>query len=173
MITSYISLSSITENETLRYDELVAKGSYTIQFVLTGVDESVVSALNLDINWGDTSEIEYHAKDIVFNYRENSIFQEMLYGKLGGSILTAYSHTYTPSPTSFFTNLTAQMLINFSNGYYVDIYQPIKLVHESYYDNIKQLSILNTQVHHLTSNTVANLQSKYNKQSYITFLERN
>ncbi len=47
------------------------------------------------------------------------------------------------------------------------------LSQSSVYDNIKQLSILNTQVHHLTSNTVANLQSKYNKQSYITFLERN
>ena len=66
----------------------------------------------------------------------------MLYGKLGGSILTDFSHTYSPSPTSFFTNLTAQILINFSNGCYADIYQPIKLVHESYYDNIKQLSIL-------------------------------
>jgi hypothetical protein len=173
MITSYTSLTSITEDTSLVLDEIIAKGTYTIQFILTGIQETVVSALDLDLDWGDGSKTEYYSKELVYDYKENSIFTEMLYGKLGGTILSTRNHTYTPNSSSFFTNLTAQFLIFFSNGYSAHVYQPIKLVHESYYDNIKQLSIINTQVHHLTSNTVANFQSKYNKQTYITLLERN
>ena len=158
---------------SIKQSELIAKSDYTFQFILTGIQEDQARALTLDIDWGDGSEVEYHSKDVVYNYKENTIFDEILYGKLGGSILTVYNYDYSPTPNSFFTNLTAQLLITFSDGYYVNIYQPIKLVHESYYDNIKQLSVVNTQIHSLTSDTVANLQSKYNKQTYITLLERN
>ena len=173
MIISHINLSAISENTSIKQSELIAKSDYTFQFILTGIQEAQADALTLDIDWGDGSEVEYHTKDVVYNYKENSIFDEILYGKLGGSILTVYNYDYTSTPNSFFTNLTAQLLITFSDGYYINIYQPIKLVHESYYDNIKQLSVVNTQIHSLTSDTVANLQSKYNKQTYITLLERN
>tara|TARA_R100001463_G_scaffold20223_2_gene49336 strand:- start:4369 stop:4890 length:522 start_codon:yes stop_codon:yes gene_type:complete len=173
MIISHTNLSAISENMSIKQSELIAKSDYTFQFILTGIQEDQARALTLDIDWGDGSEVEYHSKDVVYNYKENTIFDEILYGKLGGSILTVYNYDYSPTPNSFFTNLTAQLLITFSDGYYVNIYQPIKLVHESYYDNIKQLSVVNTQIHSLTSDTVANLQSKYNKQTYITLLERN
>lgn len=173
MIISNINLSAISENTSIKQSELITKSDYTFQFILTGIQEAQAHALTLDIDWGDGSEVEYHTKDVVYNYKENSIFDEILYGKLGGSILTTYNYDYSPTSSSFFTNLTAQLLITFSDGYYVNIYQPIKLVHESYYDNIKQLSVVNTQIHSLTSDTVANLQSKYNKQTYITLLERN
>ena len=68
MITSYTSLTSITEDTSLVLDEIVAKGSYTVQFVLTGVLETVVSALDLDLDWGDGSKAEYYSKELVYNY---------------------------------------------------------------------------------------------------------
>tara|TARA_R110001592_G_scaffold109811_1_gene305759 strand:+ start:976 stop:1497 length:522 start_codon:yes stop_codon:yes gene_type:complete len=173
MIISHINLPDISENTSTKQSELIAKSDYTFQFVLTGIQEAQARALTLDIDWGDGSEVEYYSKDVIYDYKKDSIFDEILYGKLGGSILTVYNYDYSPTPSSFFTNLTAQLLITFSDGYYVNVYQPIKLVHESYYDNIKQLSVVNTQIHSLTSDTVANLQSKYNKQTYITLLERN
>ena len=95
----------------------------------------------------------------------------MLYGKVGGTILDNYKHTYVPSTSSFFTNLTAQFIIHFNNGFYANIKQPIQLIKESYYDNIQKLGITSTQMTGASgSNTVANLQSKFNDSTYITFL---
>lgn len=171
MSTIYINLSSITQNTNVYGDEIIFKGAPTINFVLTGISEAINSALTLDINWGDSSDIQYAQKDIVFNYKTKSIFDEVLYGKVGGTILNQYEHTYTPSTSSFFTNLTAQFLIYFNNGAYANLFQPIKLVRESYYDNIQKLGITSTQmVGTSASNTVANLQSKFNNATYITFL---
>lgn len=171
MSTIFINLSSITENINVYSEEILFKGAPTINFVLTGISEAINSALTLDINWGDSSAIQYTQKDIVFNYKTKSIFDEVLYGKVGGTILNQYEHTYVPSTNSFFTNLTAQFLIHYNNGFYANVFQPIKLIRESYYDNIQKLGITSTQmVGTSASNTVANLQSKFNNATYITFL---
>jgi len=167
----FINLSATEENRTVLKDEITFKGAPSINFILSGIDESVNAALTLDINWGDGSATDYNQKDIVFNYKEESIFNEMLYGKVGGTILSEYEHTYVPSTSSFFTNLTAQFVAHFNNGFYANVKQPIKLVRESYYDNIQKLGITSTQMTGASgSNTVANLQSKFNNSTYITFL---
>ena len=171
MSTIFINLSSVTQNINVLGEEILFKGAPTINFVLTGISETSSSALTLDINWGDSSNIQYAQKDIVFNYKTKSIFDEVLYGKVGGTILNQYEHTYVPATSSFFTNLTAQFLVHFNNGFYANINQPIKLIRESYYDNIQKLGITSTQmVGASASNTVANLQSKFNNATYITFL---
>tara|TARA_R110002096_G_scaffold411495_2_gene611634 strand:- start:284 stop:802 length:519 start_codon:yes stop_codon:yes gene_type:complete len=172
MNTVYVNLSSIYSNTTLKNEELYLKGDSTLQFVLTGVNEEVNDAISLEINWGD-STIENYKKDLVYNYKEKTIFNELIYGKLGGSVMTDYNHTLTLNPSSNFTSLTAQLLIYYSNGVYADVYYPLTLVSESYYDNIKKFAINNTQMNSLsTSNTIANLQSKFNKQTYITYLQK-
>ena len=171
MSNIFINLSATLENRAVLKDEIYFKGNPSITFILSGIDESINSALTLDINWGDGTATEYNQKDIVFNYKEESIFNEMLYGKVGGTILDIYDHTYVPSTSAFFTSLTAQFLIHFNNGFYANIKQPIKLIRESYYDNIQKLGITSTQMTGASgSNTVANLQSKFNKNTYITFL---
>ena len=163
----YESLNNIartsTFGDTTNFNSISAShGSFTR-------DSS--SALTLDINWGDSSNIQYAQKDIVFNYKTNSIFDEVLYGKVGGTILNQYEHTYAPVVSSFFTNLTAQFLIHYNNGFYANINQPIKLIRESYYDNIQKVGITSTQMVGISaSNTIANLQSKFNNATYITFL---
>ena len=172
MNTVYVHLSSIYSNNTLKKEELYLKGDSTLQFILTGVNEEVNDAISLEINWGD-STIENYKKDLVYNYKEKTIFNELIYGKLGGSVMTDYNHEFSLEPSSNFTSLTAQLLIYYSNGVYADIYYPITLVSESYYDNIKKFAINNTQMNSLsTSNTIANLQSKFNKQTYITYLQK-
>tara|TARA_R110000765_G_scaffold167887_2_gene273001 strand:- start:2178 stop:2699 length:522 start_codon:yes stop_codon:yes gene_type:complete len=171
MSNIFINLSSTTSNIDVVKEEIQFKGSPSICCVLSGIDEAASAALTLDINWGDGTSTEYSQRDIVFNYKEKSIFNEMLYGKVGGTILDSYEHTYVPSTNSFFTNLTAQFLVHFNNGFYANIKQPIKLFRESYYDNIQKLGITSTQMTGASgSNTVANLQSKFNDNTYITFL---
>jgi len=166
----YFNLSSITENTTIKRDEVVFKGRPTIQYVLTGIDEESNKALSLELTWGDGSMVEYYSKDVFFNYREDSIFNEMLYNKPGGSVCYTYNHTYNPPISTTSTSLTSQLIIYFNNGTYVNFYQPIKLVKESYYDEIQEFSILNTQIQSTSSLTVANLESK-NSKTFITILE--
>tara|TARA_R110000765_G_scaffold20710_3_gene53557 strand:+ start:1735 stop:2262 length:528 start_codon:yes stop_codon:yes gene_type:complete len=173
MSNIYITLEqNLTANEVIRKEPINFKGAPSVTFVLTGITEESNAALTLDVNYGDGTSNVFSQKDLVFNYKTNSIFNEMLYGKVGGTIMNTYDHTYVPSTSSFFTNLTAQFLIYFNNGLYANIFQPITLIRESYYDDIEKLGILNTQMVGLsTSNTVANLQSKFNKRSYITYLD--
>ena len=171
MSNIFINQSSVTESLSVLKDEVVFKSDPTINFVLTGIDESANQALTLDINWGDGTDINFNQKDLVFNYKKESIFNEMLYGKLGGTILDSYEHTYVPSISTFATSLTAQFLIHYNNGFYASILQPIKLVRESYYDNIQKLGIQSTQMTGASgSNTVANLESKFDRRTYITYL---
>jgi|TARA_R110002124_G_scaffold94423_10_gene238512 hypothetical protein len=171
MSNIFINLSAISENTTVLKSLYYFKGNPSINFILSGIDESINAALTLDINWGDGTTTEFSQKDIVFNYKKESIFNEVLYGKVGGTILDNYKHTYVPSTSSFFTNLTAQFVIHYNNGFYANIKQPIKLIKESYYDNIQKLGITSTQMTGASgSNTVANLQSKFNDSTYITFL---
>ena len=171
MSNIYINLSATTANTDVLKDEITFKSDPTITFVLTGIDEEANQALTLDINWGDGSDTNFNQKDLVFNYKKESIFNEMLYGKVGGTILDTYEHTYVPSTSSFATSLTAQFLIHYNNGFYANILQPIKLVRESYYDNIQKLGIQSTQMTGASgSNTVANLESKFDQRTYVTYL---
>lgn len=171
MSNIYIDLPATTANTDVLKSEITFKSDPTITFVLTGISEEANQALTLDINWGDGSEINFNQKDLVFNYKNESIFNEMLYGKLGGTILDTYDHTYVPSTSSFATSLTAQFLVHYNNGFYANIFQPIKLVRESYYDNIQKLGIQSTQMVGASgSNTVANLESAFDKRTYVTYL---
>lgn len=169
----FINLAdTITDNQEIINDSINFKGAPTVNFILSGINEEVSKALTVDINFGDGTERVFNQKDIVFNYKKRSIFNEVLYGKVGGTIMDTYNHTYVPSADTFSTSLTAQFLIYFNNGYYANIFQPITLIKESYYDDIEKLGILNTQMVGLsTSNTVANLQSKFNDRTYITYLD--
>ena len=126
--------------------EVTFKGAPSIMFVLTGIDESKSKALTLDINWGDNSNIEYYQRDVVYDYREQSILNEVLYGKIGGSVLEEYNHTYIPTLSTQVTSLSVQFLIYFNDGFFANIFQPIRLLKESYYDSIEKLGILNTQM---------------------------
>jgi hypothetical protein len=163
MSSVYFNLSTITENTVVKNNEAIYKGSPSLQFVLTGIDESFNKALSLELNWGDSTPTEYYSKDIIFNYRDQSIFNELLYNKPGGTICFTYNHRYDPPITATVVTLTAQMVVYFSTGVYARFFQPIKLVKESYYDSVKEFSILNTQIATISSNTIANLESKDNR----------
>ena len=58
MSTIFINLSSVTQNINVLGEEILFKGTPTINFVLTGISETSSSALTLDINWGDSSKIQ-------------------------------------------------------------------------------------------------------------------
>lgn len=171
-ISIYYSLTSTSVNTQTVLSTLTLKGKTSINFILTGINETTNYATYLDINYGDTSETIKFYKDAVYNYKTKSIFDEVLYGKIGGTILKMYEHTYINSTSSINQPLTAQFLITFRNGSQSLFIQPLNIYNSSYYDEIGDLSIISSQISPLyTNNTFVNLEGKINKQTYVSILQ--
>jgi len=159
-----INLSAISTSTTFN-QPIIIKGSSTINFVLTGVSESGSNVLFLDINWGDGTDPITIKKIPVYDYRNMSIIDEIIYGKLGGSVCTVQSHDYSTESTTNRVGLTASFTFYYSNSCIATVSQPIELYWSSFYDDIKELVAINTQVLPLTtSNTFVNFEGKQNTQ---------
>lgn len=150
----YSPVFEFTPNYTVRTaSPAVLKGATTVNLVLTGVTEKDYKVDIATINWGDGSPTETLKRDIFFNYKTNSIFNEVLNGKIGGSCLNVHSHVYVNQTDVYGIPHTLNILIQKNSGTYLNIRQPISSYWGSYYDNLNNISILNTQVLPTTGNT--------------------
>lgn len=158
----YFTVTGTGVTDELQYkNPLYIKGASTVNFVLTGIDEDTYTVNSIVISWGDGSPVLQKGRSLFYNYRTESIFDEVLYGKLGGSILTVFTHTFTNDTRSYGALYNTELILTRVNGTVVSIYQPLIIFWDSYYDSIKELNILNTQLHPLsTSQTFTNLESK-------------
>lgn len=154
-----LSASDILSNSLITADTQYLKGKSTFQLVLTGVSESTFQSKVEKIigDWGDgTTFIE--TLDLFKDRSTTSIADEVLYGKIN-SICTTLEHTYYPSST-YYTSLTAQLLLITTTNKYLKIKIPINIAQESYYDSIKSLDCVSTQVIDVSGNyTFANINS--------------
>ena len=168
--TINISLRDVPpEVKELTLDNFTYKGSSEVVLDLSGVSEEVSRVRNITIDWGDGAEREFYSRQMIFEYRESSIIPEITTGLIGGGVLGAFTHIFIPV-TTHITRLTLQVLINYDNGDYKLVQQPITLIQESYYDNIKEFGISNTAIHDDTSLTFANLQSQHNNWTWPVYL---
>lgn len=141
------------------------KGQSTVNFILTGVDESTSDVIFLDINWGDSTEVISHRRDTVYDYKNQSILNEVLYGKIGGSLCTFYSHPYFNNTKYNIVQYDLSFTFYYDNGIIATINQPLRIHWGSFYDEIKELVAINTQIVPLSTNyTFVNLESKENVQ---------
>lgn len=144
------------------------KGASKVTFDFTGIFSIDSKASKISIDWGDGSPILYKGKSVVFDYREQSIFDEVLYGALGGTVLTSYSHEYFNDTAYYGKDFFAKILITWEDGTYTYIVQPITVFWDSFYDDVQELSILSTQVLPISTNeTFINLESKFDKATLI------
>ena len=160
-----IALSTPAPNTTIYSDTFTYKGTAMLELALGNISETNSKALVVTIDWGDGSNREIYKRRIVNDYTTTSIFSEVLEGRFSGSVLGSYEHTYAPASTHV-NNLSAQVLISFEDGSYTKFVQPISLVHESYYDDIKEFQINSVGIHDNSLFSIVNLQSKYNKQTW-------
>lgn len=157
-------LSGTFTNSIITREPLLIKGATTITFSFTGVNEQDYKVDTLYISWGDGTPIETYKRDLFFNYKTQSIFNEVLYGRLGGSILNAYSHEFYNETILYGVEYTAKILLNKNNGSYAYIIQPITVYWDSYYDDVKKVSLLNSQVIPLSTNyTFINIETNYDR----------
>lgn len=148
------------------------KGATNLYLVLTGVSEVNVKVNSLTIDWDDNTPVLTKSRDLIFNYREQSIFDEILYGKLGGSVMTVYSHEYYNDNNVYSACFCPTVTIEWENGGFTTIKQPIAVFWDSYYDDVEDLGILNSQILPIESNkTFTNFESKSDMSTIITVLD--
>jgi len=167
MKTVNLDLSYINDlpaGSTIVAAPYLIKGASTLNLVLTGVNESKFRVDVLEIDWGDGSSVETYKRDLFYNYRTQSIFDEILYGKVAGSVMTTHSHDYANDTTAYALQYTASFTVYYNNGSLIYIEQPIIVYWDSFYDNIEKLSILDTQIQPLeTNDTFLNFESLKDK----------
>lgn len=172
-INVYFNLSAV-ESKIIYNDPLLIKGESTVNFVLTGVKEDSYNVLFLDINWGDGSTILTKKRDAVYNYREQSIFDEILYGKIGGSVCVLYPYRYSNQTSSYCLNLTSCFTLTYNSGEIVYFYQPLQVYQGSFYDDVIDLVAISTQILPTSANTTfVNFESKNDIQIIPSLLTAN
>lgn len=147
----------------IQHDDYYAKGKTKIVVDLSQIDESKTYVKNVSIDWGDGSPEENYFLNIVKDYYTESIIPEVLYNK-DVSVCTSYEHTYYPTQYAYFTKYQCVIKLTFMNDYAGYIYIPVISTQGSFYDDLDDVYIINTQMLPLSSNnTFLNIQSTNNK----------
>lgn len=171
-LSLYYNISNIdTSSSSITADSVILKGRTSVNYILTGISEDVTNALYLSIDYGDITPLTRYVRSAVYDYTTESIFDEILYGKIGGSILSIYSHDYINATKYSGIDFKAKLVMNFENGKNIEIIQPICLYRGSFYDDLQSVVAINSQILPLSTNTTfVNLESQYNQTIYPTIL---
>lgn len=147
------------------------KGKTDVVLDFTGFVESDYAVNDLKINWGDIDLIYEYKREPVKDYVTTSIFDEILYGKIGGSIMTQYVHTYNSISSVDIVTYLLEIFAYYENGYRHDFSIFIPVFPESYYDSLDELDLVTTQILPLsTSYTAINLESRKTGQTLVCVL---
>ena len=97
--TIYFETFSVVKDQTLYNENLIYKGDLGVILDLTKISESSSKALKLTIDWGDGSSRETYERQLLYQYTDSSILDEVGGGKVGGSVLNMFDHVYEPAET--------------------------------------------------------------------------
>jgi len=168
----YTITNDAFDNKTIEAPPICLKGATRLTISLLGIDESSYKVDEIVINWGDASDLEVYKRSIIRNYKTQSIFDEVLFGKLNGSILGEYEHDFYNQFNTYEADYIVTILLQKNNGAYINIRQPVTVFWSSFYDNVGRLSILDSQVQPLSTNTTfLNLESSIDKNVYMSVLK--
>jgi hypothetical protein len=145
--TIYLSSSQVggLSSNIYQYGEITLKGNTNVVFDMTNIDETIYRVNYIKFQYGDGSVIEQFTRPVVYNYKTQSIRNEILYNKVG-SICLPYPHQYTPSLDTYFQRLTCQCICYFNNMETFTFNVPIRIAQNSFYDEIDEMRLINTQL---------------------------
>jgi len=132
----------------------------TVNLTLSRISEQIIP-LYLTINWGD-GNIEYFDNTLYRNYRTESIFNEVLYNVRSSVLLNVASHTYYPSVSARFKQLSAEILIQYIDGLVCSIVQPFKITTGDYFETVGDMKHLKTNI----------LPTDTNKKQFVFSVDR-
>jgi hypothetical protein len=104
---------------------------------VSAITERIIP-INIQIDWGD---------GVIENFDKNNISLTTInVFKFSPLLLQTYTHIYTPSETSLYKSLSAQIIINYCNGDYTWFVIPIKIRTYDYFESIGDILIQNTNI---------------------------
>lgn len=141
--TIFTSLTTV--NDSVTFEDLT-----TAVFILSGITEDL-TPISLTISWGDGS-VDKYENSVFKNYRETSIFGEVLYNKFSSIFAEHYTHIYSPSVSARFKKLSAEVMVEYSNGDIASLIQPIEITSGDFYETIGDVKLIKTNLLPLSGN---------------------
>jgi hypothetical protein len=147
MNTSILALSSSSTNQTEQVSLISMDDNTIFTIDLSDITETVLPTY-VKIDWGDGVVEDFNENNIYDKSRENiNIF------KFSPLLTNLYKHEYTPSSTSLYKNLSAQVLINYSNGDMSWFVIPIQIRTYDYFEAVGDVKLVNTNILPISDNT--------------------
>lgn len=135
-----ITLSSTSSTTTELLDSLVFEDNTSLIISMDYVYEQI-SPVYIKIDWGDgVTEIFDKSDSFTVDRTKVNIF------KFSTLLAVPYTHEYLPSSTSLYKNLSAQILIEYTNGDVSWFIQPITIRTYDYFESIGDLTLINTNI---------------------------
>lgn len=135
--TITLSSSSSSHVETLSTIQFDDHTELTVD--LSQISERIIP-IYVKMNWGDGNEEQYDTNNI---YSKDGVVNPLKFSPL---LSQTYNHEYFPSETSLYKSLSAQFLVEFSDGNYCWFVQPIEIKTYDYFESIEDLKILNFNI---------------------------
>lgn len=159
MNTYNLSLSSNTTNFTSHVKLLEFQDYTKLNIDLSGISDTIIPVY-VKIDWGLGDVVELYDNNIYRTGRDNVNALNF------SPVLTnLYSNEYKPSSYALYKSLSAQVLVNYTNGDNNWFVIPIKIRTYDYFESLGDLKILNTNILPISGNPVEyQLESTINKQ---------
>lgn len=145
-----LSLSSNATSAVQIASEVIFDDYTTLNINLSGLTELFVP-IYLRINWGD-GLLQSFSNSVYKVYREDSIYNEVIYGKFSSIFNVDYPHSYYPSASARYKSLSAQVYVEYTDGNYFWFIQPIKIVTRDYFEAIYDIKLISTNLLPVSSN---------------------
>lgn len=150
-MNSYVlSLSSNSTSAVEVKQEITFDDYTTLRINLSGLTESFVP-IYLKLDWGDGVD-EIINNSLYKVYREDSILNEVIYGKFSSVLNEDYLHSYYPSASARYKSLSAQIYVEYADGQFSWFVQPIKIVTRDYFESIYDIRLISTNLLPLSTN---------------------
>jgi len=145
MNTYTLSISTNSYNGSLYEEELVFfdETELTINF-LNLYNRSLPSFIGVD--WGDGSPLFTPPYKLIRDYKQDSIFSEILLDGITPMLADSHTHSYTPSTTSIVKALTASIVFGYVSGDTFTIYIPIKVRTQGFYESEGDLKLADVTI---------------------------
>jgi hypothetical protein len=151
--TVSITGNTSTLESLVYYDEIAVKGDVEFTFDFTGLEIDLNNILRIDIDYGDSSDIERFSYDVGVDHETKPITYEIaLYGAYRPKSI--FKHVYRPLNSTYYSQLSASILLQYGNFDHSKIIIPIKIAQHSYYDALGSINILDTQIISTTASDI-------------------
>lgn len=159
-----VSLSSGSTNSVIMWPLVELEDHTQLNLQLTDINEDYVP-LYLKISWGD-GKVETFDNNLY--KKDKNLIKIQKYSPI---LLDSYAHEFFPSSYANYKELSAQVLLEYSNGNSTWIVIPIRIRTYDYFESVSGLELVNTNILPLSSNASEHqLKASVNNQ-LIEFLQ--